>query len=148
MVPVPVAGGVTTRVYWLAETLVVLAAGVPFVTVTAVTGKALTGWLKVKVKVTGPVAAAVAAPLMTTAGAGLYDWATAGCVALPPQLIIIGKGAARRATMSRNLCIRLAVIGTPWLGNGWEADGRLDLGSQLRSIEGEVIHRFGFKEGS
>ena len=48
----------------------VLAAAVPLVTTTAPTGKALMGWLKVKVKVTGPVAAVALVPVMATVGAG------------------------------------------------------------------------------
>ena len=48
------AGGVSTRVKWVASTMVVAAAGLAPVTWTSPAGKAAIGWLKVKVTVTGP----------------------------------------------------------------------------------------------
>jgi hypothetical protein len=103
----------------LAESLVVVAAALPFVTATAEAGKVSTGWLKVKVKVTGPVAAELVAPLMTTAGAGLKVWATAGAVALPPQLSTIGNEATRRASITKIPRLRLVLMGSPWLQTAW-----------------------------
>jgi hypothetical protein len=123
IVPVELVAGVTTRVYQFGDFFVVVSALVPFVTVTAEAGKLLTGWLKVKVMVTGADTGVLVTPLMTTAGAGLKVGATAGAVALPPQLSIIVRGATRRAVMSRILCIRLVVIGSPWLewlGSQWD----------------------------
>ena len=67
-VPVLLAGGVTTRVKWVASTMTV-AAGVPPVTVTSAAGNAVMGWLNVKVKVVGPVAAVAEVPVMATVGA-------------------------------------------------------------------------------
>ena len=70
IVPELLAGGVTTKVKWVESTMVVLAAAVPFVTTTSPAWKTLMGWLKVNVKVTGPVTAVVLVHVMATVGAG------------------------------------------------------------------------------
>ena len=76
------------------STRTVLAAAVPPVTVTSLAGKALMAWLKVKVKVTGPLTAVAEVPVMATVG-------TAGGVEdeelLPQPRNRAGRAAARRA---------------------------------------------------
>ena len=94
-VPVALASGVTTRDQWVESVMTVLAAAVPPVTVTSLAGNALTGWLKVKVKVVGPVAVVALVPPMATVGATVSKaWLAEAAAALAVPAASVNPPAA------------------------------------------------------
>jgi hypothetical protein len=102
--------------------MVGLAATVPLVTVTALAGKVLTGSLKVKVKVTGPVTVVALVPLMTTAGAGLLTVAGGEDEEPLQPIITAGTTAATSNNEIHVSRMRLIVIRSPWECTAFEPD--------------------------